>query len=224
MVSIIIPVLNEEACIEQMQEQLQKLEGDFEVIFCDGGSTDRTVEKIREPFRVVKSKKGRGVQMNTAAKVACGDVLFFLHSDVQIEKDVLKMIPEPVRKGEAVGCLKIVFNSPCFLMKICGFMSNLRVKFRKIVFADQGIIIGKALYEQMGGMPNLPLMEDYEFFLRLKKKKIPLIRINRKILVSARRFHKNGMLKTMWQMQMLQLRYRFGGSVEQIAKAYEKMR
>lgn len=224
MVSIIIPILNEEKGIRRNQENLKTLEGEFEVIFSDGGSTDRTLERIDPDFRVVHSPRGRGIQMNTGAKEAQGDVLFFVHSDVLLKKDVLLQIPDKIKRGEAAGCLKIVFDSSHILMRICGFMSNLRVKLRRIVFADQGILIQKKLFEKMGGMPQMPLMEDYEFSLRMKKKKIPIIRIDSSILVSSRRFQKYGMLWTMWQMQKFQLRYRLGGDVEKIAKEYENIR
>ena len=224
MVSIIIPVLNEEKGIVGLQKNLKKLLGEYEVIFSDGGSTDRTLELISQEFRVVRGEKGRGCQMNRAAKEAAGDILFFIHSDVRLKRDVLLNIPDQVRRGEAAGCLKIVFDSPHILMRICGFMSNLRVKFRKIVFADQGIIIQKELFWKMGGMPELPLMEDYEFSLWMKRSKIPFIRLNSPILVSSRRFQKYGMLWTMWQMQKFQLKYILGGNVEKIAQKYEDIR
>lgn len=224
MVSIIIPVLNEEKGIVGLQKNLKKLLGEYEVIFSDGGSTDRTLELISQEFRVVRGEKGRGCQMNRAAKEAAGDILFFIHSDVRLKRDVLLNIPDQVRQGEAAGCLKIVFDSPHILMRICGFMSNLRVKFRKIVFADQGIIIQKELFWKMGGMPELPLMEDYEFSLRMKRSKIPFIRLNSPILVSSRRFQKYGMLWTMWQMQKFQLKYILGVNVEKIAQKYEDIR
>lgn len=224
MVSIIIPVLNEEKGIVGLQKNLKKLSGEYEVIFSDGGSTDKTLEQISPEFRVVRGEKGRGCQMNRAAKEAAGDILFFIHSDVRLKREVLLSIPDQVRRGEAAGCLKIVFDSPHILMRICGFMSNLRVKFRRIVFADQGIIIQKDLFWKMGGMPELPLMEDYEFSLRMKRSKIPFIRLNSPILVSSRRFQKYGMLWTMWQMQKFQLKYILGGNVEKIAQKYEDIR
>ncbi len=224
MISIIIPVLNEEKYIRRMQRNLKILEGDYEVIFCDGGSTDRTRELIEPPFKLVKGKKGRGCQMNTAADEAKGDILFFLHCDVLLERDVLLKIPEAVRTGQAAGYLKIVFDSRHILMRICGFMSGMRVKLRKIAFSDQGLMIQKDLFEKMGKMPDMPLMEDYEFSVRLRRKRIPLVRIDSTILVSSRRFKKHGMLWTMWQMQKFQVQYMIGVSAGKIAKKYEHIR
>ena len=141
MVSIIIPVLNEEKTIQKTQENLSQLTGDYEVIFCDGGSDDRTVELIHPPFRVIAGERGRGVQMNRGAREANGELLFFMHCDAVLEKDVLMKLPSDVKEGNAVGYLKIVFDSTHWLMKVCGFMSNMRSAWRKIVFADQAFIL-----------------------------------------------------------------------------------
>lgn len=224
MVSIIIPVLNEEKYIRRIQRNLERLDGEYEVIFSDGGSTDRTREFIKPPFRLISGARGRGRQMNMAADAARGDILFFIHCDVLLKRDVLLRIPENVRTGKAAGYLKIIFDSRRILMRICGFMSGVRARLRKIAFSDQGLMIQKDLFEKMGKMPDIPLMEDYEFSVRLRKKKIPLVRIDSPILVSSRRFKKCGMLRTMWQMQKFQFQYRMGMSAKEIAKKYGDIR
>ncbi len=224
MVSIIIPVLNEEKNIQKIQDNLSQLEGDYEVIFSDGGSTDRTVELIRSPFRVITGNKGRGVQMNRGAREAKGDILFFIHCDVALEKDVLQKLPLAVKEGNAVGYLRIVFVSKHWLMKVCGFMSDMRSRFRKIVFADQSFIIHRDLLEKCGRIPELRFMEDYELSIRLKEQKIPVVKVPSRIYASSRRFEKNGMLRTMWQMQVMQARYRKSRNVGTMEEEYGMIR
>ena len=160
MISKIIPIYNEEKNIRKIQDNLSKLKGNFEVIFCDGGSSDRTVDLIDTSFTVITCPKGSANQMNSGIKISKGDVLFFLHCDSIIEDDVILKIQEEINKGCKVGCLKLKFDNEIIWMKVCGYMSNLRVKLRKIAFGDQGIFITKELFEDMGGMPNLPIMED----------------------------------------------------------------
>lgn len=224
MVSIIIPVLNEEKNIKTIQDNLQDLKGDFEVIFCDGGSTDTTVEQIREPFRIIKGRKGRGYQMNDGAKAAKGDILFFIHCDVKLEEDVLEKIPASVREGRVVGYLQLRFDSNKILMKICAFMSGLRASVRKIVYGDQGFVLHRDLFERVGKIPDLPLMEDLEFSLRLKKQRIPLVKMQSRILTSDRRFEKGGMFRTMWKMQQLQVKYLMGTKAETMVGEYQNIR
>lgn len=224
MISIIIPTYNEEKNIRKIQDNLYKLKGDFEVIFCDGGSSDRTLDLIADSFTVINCPKGRANQMNCGSKVSKGDVLFFLHCDSIIEADVILKIQEEINKGCKVGCLKLKFDNEIIWMKICGYMSNLRVKLRKIAFGDQGIFITKELFEEIGGMPDLPIMEDLEFSLMLKRNKYYFKQIDSSIITSARRFLDKGIFKTITQMQKLQLQYLCGRDINEINKEYRDIR
>lgn len=224
MISIIIPIYNEEKNIKKLQDNLSKLRGNFEVIFCDGGSSDKTTGLIDSCFTVVNCPKGRANQMNYGSKVAKGDILFFLHCDSIIEDDVIVKIQGEINKGCKVGCLKLKFDNEIIWMKICGYMSNLRVKLRKIAFGDQGIFIKKELFEQIGGMPDLPIMEDLEFSLRLKRNKYYFKQIDSYIITSSRRFLDKGIFKTMIQMKKLQFQYLCGRDINEINKEYRDIR
>lgn len=224
MISIIIPTYNEEKNIRRLQDNLLNLKGEFEVIFCDGGSSDKTVDLIERCFTVVNSPKGRANQMNYGSNVCNGDVLFFLHCDSVVEEDVIIKIQQEINKGCEVGCLKLQFDNEIIWMKICGYMSNLRVKLRKIAFGDQGIFIRKSLFEEVGKMPNLPIMEDLEFSLELKRNKYYFKQIDSKIITSSRRFLEKGIFKTMVQMQKLQFQYLRGRDINEINKEYRDIR
>ena len=78
-ISVIIPTYNEEKVIAQLITSLQKIKEKCEILFVDGGSTDKTVEMIGKEFSVITSEKGRAKQMNAGARQSSGDVLFFLH-------------------------------------------------------------------------------------------------------------------------------------------------
>jgi rSAM/selenodomain-associated transferase 2 len=220
-ISIIIPILNEAENIDNLMANLEQLTGDFEVIFCDGGSTDDTVALIGDRFKVVTAPiKGRAYQMNTGAQASSGDVLFFLHADSVLPVTAISEIICVLEKGYDVGCFKIAFDSHSFWMKCCGFFSNLRVRTRNIAFGDQGIFIKRELFEQLGGFPELPLMEDYKLSINLKKQGYKFGMTNKKLLTSERRFVKNGRLKTMWKMQRLQAMFRAGEDIDRIASMY----
>lgn len=224
MISIIIPIYNEEKNIIKLQDNLAKLKGNFEVIFCDGGSSDKTKDLIKTTFTLINCPKGRANQMNYGSEVSNGDVLFFLHCDSVIEEDVIIKIQNEIDRGCKLGCLKLKFDNEIIWMKVCGYMSNLRVKLRKIAFGDQGIFITKELFQEIGGMPNLPIMEDLEFSLMLKRKKYYFKQIDSQITTSSRRFLDKGIFKAMTQMQKLQLQYLCGRDINEINKEYRDIR
>ena len=174
----------------KVQHMLGELEGEFEVIFCDGHSSDGTAGFIDPKYRAVMSEKGRGVQMNAGYRKSSGDILLFLHCDAVLEPQAVKKIEQAVKNGVHAGCLTMEFDEGGWLMNLCAFMSNLRTKVRRIMFGDQGIFIERSLFEELGQMPKLPLMEDYELSIRLKKKKIPIKQIDSRIQISARRYQK----------------------------------
>ena len=162
--------------------------------------------------------------MNHGSKYAKGDILFFLHCDSKIEEDVIIKIQDEINKGCRLGCLKLKFDNEIIWMKICGYMSNLRVKIRKIAFGDQGIFMTKELFEKIGGMPNLPIMEDLELSLRLRKNKYYFKQIDSEIITSSRRFLDKGIFKTMIQMQKLQIKYLCGKDINEINREYRDIR
>lgn len=224
-ISVIVPIYNEESTIIRMQEQLRGIQDKCEVLLVDGGSTDRTLELIEPEFRVLHSKKGRANQMNLGAKESSGDVLFFLHCDSELPDEPLEHI-RYVMKDHRAGCFGIAFHSKNFFMFTCRVISNHRVKDRKVMFGDQGIFIDRELFFNIGMFPDMPIMEDYEFSLRLKKLGERLGMAGRRIYTSDRRFPKGTIpkLRVMWKMNRLRKMYRDGVSIDAIAQMYRDVR
>ncbi len=224
-ISIIIPIYNEEKRVVMFQEQLRELQGTCEILFVDGGSSDRTLELIDPGYTVLHSEKGRGRQMNAGAKASCGDILFFLHCDSELPPKPLAEIRRVMRDHQA-GCFGIAFHSHNFFMFTCRVISNHRVKDRKIMFGDQGIFVDRELFFEVGMFPQIPIMEDYQFSLTLKEKRVKLGMTGRRIYTSDRRFPKGTIpkLKLMWKMNRLRKMYRAGVSIERISDMYRDIR
>ena len=219
-ISIIIPCYKEGDTLSTMEEQLRPYKKKAEILFADGGENHFSGE-----YKVVPCPKGRAKQMNTAAKEASGDILFFLHCDSILPKGFLEEIREALRKTP-VACFGIRFKPFSPLMTICSFISNHRVYDRKVMFGDQGIFLGRELFFQMGGFPDIPLMEDYQFSLNLKSRGIPMGLCKKRLITSERRFsgsffHK---LLIMWKMNRLRARYRKGEDIDVLAKEYKDIR
>ena len=219
-ISIIIPCYKEGDTLSNMEEQLRPYKKQAEILFADGGENHFSGE-----YKVVPCPKGRAKQMNSAAKEASGDILFFLHCDSILPKGFLEEIREALRKTP-VACFGIRFSPSTPLMMICSFISNHRVYDRKVMFGDQGIFLGRELFFQMGGFPDIPLMEDYQFSLNLKSRGIPMGLCKKRLITSERRFsgsffHK---LLIMWKMNRLRARYRKGEDINALAKEYRDIR
>ncbi|MDR1017532.1 MAG: TIGR04283 family arsenosugar biosynthesis glycosyltransferase [Lachnospiraceae bacterium] len=223
LISIIIPIYNESKIIEKTIEMLEPFKDKAEILFVDGGSTDDTLAKIPKGYKVINSPKGRAVQMNMGAKASSGNVLFFLHGDSELPSDAISEINR-VMKEYDFGCFGIGFHTIDPIMKICQFISNHRIIDRKVVFGDQGIFIKRELFEKVGGFPGIPIMEDYEFSLRLKKLNIPIGRTKHKIYTSDRRFKPGRKLIIMWQMNRLRAMYRKGYDINILADMYKDVR
>ena len=225
MISVIIPIYNEETTIKQLLRFLESIKNQCEIIFVDGGSTDRTLELIGERFTVYTSEKGRANQMNAGAELSTGDVLFFLHCDSELPATMIEEI-EHVMKQYRAGCFGIAFHSWNFFMFTCRVISNHRAKYRKIVFGDQGIFIERKLFFEVGMFPKLPILEDYQFSLALKERGIKLGMTKHRIYTSDRRFQGGtiGKLKIMWKMNRIRAMYRKGVSIDEIAKMYLDVR
>lgn len=224
MVSIIIPVLNEESSILETLTKLSSLKGEKEILVVDGGSTDNTVQLASTMAKVINSPKGRALQMNAGAKEATGDILWFVHSDSVIDVNSLKAIEDAIKDEYIGGGFSLYFyDSNNLFMKYIAFTSNLRGSIAKLFFGDQGIFVKKEQFWSLGGFPEIAIMEDFEFSLRVKK--IGKIKkLKTKIGTSSRRFTSGGIFKTFILMQKMKVLYMAGISPEKLNKMYREVR
>lgn len=227
MISIIVPIYNEEKTIRDFIYNLYCLHNirEHEVLFIDGGSSDKTKEILHELSYFgysyyLSPKKGRANQMNYGAKVSKGDILWFVHADSVLQKDVIEKI---LACPTEVGCLKIKFYPNSFLMRLNSIVSNMRAGITNLAFGDQGLFLTKEVFNKIGGYKDMPIMEDYKISEDLSAAGYKIFLIDSHITTSTRRY-KGHTSKTMWQMQKYQKMYRRGVPVEEIAKMYRDIR
>lgn len=222
-ISLIVPIYNESKTIVSMLEQLEQLPGDWEILFADGGSCDDTLEQIGNRYTVLHAPKGRANQMNYAAGKAISDVIWFVHCDSQLPRDAHAQISAAVEKGAKWGCFHIGFDYDGPFMGCNTYLSNRRAR-QGIAFGDQGIWARKDVFESIGGFPDLPIMEDYEFSRQMNGVGIPICQLPGRIVTSGRRYEKRFPLITMWQMFYLRCLYRSGVDIQEIARRYKDIR
>ena len=225
-ISIIIPTLDEARVIAALLAQLEPLRNGCEIVFVDGGSSDGTREAILDAgFRLVDAPRGRGTQLNAGARASSGEILFFLHADSALPPDPLGEIRRAMR-GHRVGCFGVRFEPSSLLILCCRLLSNFRCYVRRIMFGDQGIFIDRDLFFEVGGFPDLPLREDYQFSLDLRARGFRPAPTRRRIATSSRRYGTTpaSRIKTMLLMGRLRRMYREGTPVEEIARIYGQAR
>ena len=198
MITIIVPFLNEETLLLPLGENLRGLSGSPELIFVDGGSSDRSVSIARRFGTVLSSPPGRACQMNLAASVATGDILLFLHADCLLPRhallDIERSLANPVLAG---GCLTQVFRvSPSrSVFDWIAFGGNLRARLTRSFFGDQAIFCRRDLFHHLGGYPDIPIFEDLEFS-RLLRTAGPTTVLGTPVFCSPRRWLTHGLVRT----------------------------
>jgi rSAM/selenodomain-associated transferase 2 len=202
MISIITPVFNEEENIRPFLSHIDSLEGYFELILVDGGSSDRTVEEARKwgdsfnhDLTILVSDRGRDKQMNKGADAAQGDILLFLHVDCSLKKDALILIGKAIHENNAIGGgFRQAFSNPDFFLKFQSAFGNLRAGMTGIFFGDFGIFLKSEVFRKIGGYDEIPFLEDVELCSKAKRQG-RLVQIDRRIVTSPRRYSKKGKLK-----------------------------
>jgi rSAM/selenodomain-associated transferase 2 len=220
--SIIIPALNEAGCIQSTLEGLQPLRSrGHEIILVDGGSSDATLALSRPLVdRVLQASPGRAQQMQAGAALSGGSVLWFLHADSKVPVDADKLIMAAMGRTQADwGRFDIAFTDSHPLLKCVAWFMNQRSRLTGIATGDQGIFVRRTLFDKVGGLPAIPLMEDISFSRSLKQHGRPC-RVKQTLGTSPRRWHAHGILRTIVTMWGLRLAYFAGISPERLVKFY----
>ena len=224
MLSIIIPVYNEEYILRQNKDYFRSLSESAEVIFVDGGSSDDTIKIAKTYGHVIKSQKNRAIQMNCGATTAKYDTLLFLHADSILHEGGVNMIKDAVRhKGYIGGCFCQNLDQPGLIYKWIALTGNVRARISRIFYGDQGIFVRKDIFMQLGGFPEVDICEDVLFTKNLKKLgKVGVL--CQPIHCSARRWINQGVLKTTFLNMRITLGLLFGSNHKQLAKLYQDIR
>ena len=191
-VSVIIPVLNEEAVIGRTLRLLSRQEV-HEIIVVDGGSHDATVARSALADRVITFEPGRGRQMNAGARVASGDCLLFLHADCRLDDGAVRLAERLLRRPRiAAGCFRQRVDQTGLPFRWIDGVATARVRLLGTVYGDQGLFVRRELFERVGGFPEVPLFEDVLLSRRLRRHG-RIVVANRRIHVSPRRWNACGL-------------------------------
>ena len=223
MISVIIPVLNEAKILDQALSQLAPRLRGHELIIVDGGSTDETLLIAKKHGQVISSERGRAHQLNEGAAAAKGDILLFLHADVWLDSGAIEGVEAAIAAGYVGGAFKQRIEGDHPLYRLIEHAANFRAKRLRIFYGDGGIFIRRTHFDRIGGFPDIPIMEEVEFSRKLRRYgEVTLV--EPMIHISARRWQKNGIVRTTLTNWFITLLYLLRVPPNHLAKLYRHIR
>jgi len=206
--SVVVPALDEAANLAWLLPDLRARWPAAEIVVVDGGSADgtREVQAARPDVAWLRAARGRARQMNAGARRAGGDVLLFLHADTRLPDGALEAIAAALRDPAVVGGrFDVRFDHPRPIMRVVAWLMNQRSRLTGISTGDQGIFVRRAIFEAVGGYPDIALMEDIELTRRLKRRG-RLAALPLRVTTAARKWERDGAVRTillMWALRFL---------------------
>jgi rSAM/selenodomain-associated transferase 2 len=223
MISIIIPTLNEEKTIPDLAESLGRLRGEFEVIVCDGGSADTTVELARRcGLRVIMAPRGRGPQMNAGARLAEGETLLFLHADTRLPENALELIAGALADEMVCGGnFSLTFGGETREARLLTRIYPL-LRLGGMLYGDSAIFARRGVFERLGGYREYPIFEDCDLYRRIRRLG-RFARLNERATTSSRRFE-GRFIRTFALWSLMQVLYWLGVRPEFLNRLYKPLR
>ena len=222
-ISIVIPVLNEADTIGRQVSHLLDASNRLniaEIILVDGGSTDGSLEMMRAMDGVVliQSQRGRAIQMNAGARIAKGEILYFLHADsfppFGFDQKILKA-------KSPSGCFRLRFEpADSFWLKLAPWFTQ----FDSFLLrgGDQSLFIQKEVFKSLGGFDErYKIYEDVEIVNRIKRSYDFRI-INDFVTTSSRRFSENGTIRLYYHFAVIHLKAVMGQDPALLDAYYKK--
>jgi rSAM/selenodomain-associated transferase 2 len=226
LVSIVVPVLNEAAVLPDLLDRLANLDGRWEIVVCDGGSTDATPD-IAETHAarptLIRAPRGRAAQMNAGAAAARGETLLFLHADTTLPEhaysELVRAIGDPTVLG---GNFALRFDGGDRFSRVLGAWYALQRRAR-VYYGDSAIWLRRETFDRLGGFRALAIMEDYDLVRRLERSGRTAC-LHGPAITSARRWRRLGLPRTIASWVLIRWLFIAGASPARLARLYPHVR
>ena len=220
--SIIVPVFNEAPLIRPFLQHLRERAPGAEVIVADGGSTDGTAHLAADLCdRLVQSQRSRARQMNSGADAAHGEILWFVHADAELPLECLDEIARIMHDSKVVGGYFRIRLPRGLVYRLTDSFAHYAGILLRMRCGDHGIFCRRTAFREVGGFPKVPLMEDVEFFRRLRDHG-RVVYSRKRIVVSPRRYETVGRARLTFAYGLIAMLYIFGTPLSALARIYQR--
>jgi uncharacterized protein len=221
--SIIVPVLNEALLIRPFLQHLRERAPEAEIIVADGGSSDGTVD-LTAGFcdQLVRSEPNRAIQMNTGARAARGDILWFVHVDAELPLRCLDEIERIMDDPSVVGGYFRIRLPQGLVYRLTDSFAHYAGLLLRMRCGDHGIFCRRTVFLDIGGFPKVPLMEDVGFVRQLHRHG-RVTYSDKRILISPRRYEAIGRVRLTLAYGFIAMLYIFGVPASMLASIYKRM-
>lgn len=223
--SFVIATLNEAPRIAETIQAVRLADSAAEIIVADGGSDDGTRAVARAAgARVLAAPRGRGAQLAAGAAQASGEVLVFLHADTRLPPGAAKALRRALADPAAIGGnFRVVFDGgSAFADWLTGFYAWFRRK--GLYYGDSVMFLRRAVYDELGGLRPLALMEDFDLNRRMERRGGTLCIQEPPVVTSARRFERRHPAAIFCQWLLLHALYYLRLPSQQLARLYDSER
>jgi rSAM/selenodomain-associated transferase 2 len=221
--SIIVPVFNEARLLRTFLAHLRERAPEAEIVVADGGSSDGTAD-LATGFcdQLIVSKRNRAIQMNAGARAAHGEIFWFVHADAEIPWDCLDEIEHIMDNPKIVGGFFRIRLPQGPVYRLTDSFAHYAGLLLRMRCGDHGIFCRRTAFLKIGGFPEVPLMEDVEFF-RLLRRRGRVICSQKRILASPRRYETVGRVRLTLSYGLIAMLYIFGVPLSKLASLYGRI-
>ena len=224
MLSIVIPTLNAADALAATLAALvpgaiDGLVG--QLVIADGGSGDRTLAIADQAGAdIVSTDAGRGGQLRAGAAAARGTWLLFVHADTRLEPGWVDEARAFIGEAgaERAGYFRFALDDNRWRARLLQRAAAWRAALFGLPYGDQGLLISRALYDEVGGFAPLPLMEDVDIVRRLGRRRLK--RLSTRAVTSAARYRRDGYVRRPLRNLACLAGYFAGVSPERLVRFY----
>ena len=220
LLSVVIPTLNEAKVLGATLERLQQADN-VEIIVADADSQDGTGDiATNHGAKRLTVTTGRADQLNQGVKQSTGRYLLFLHADTLLPHNYSDQIFSALKNPRTVaGAFRFKTDVSSLAMRLVEWGTNFRSSILQWPYGDQGLFMERRVFDEMGGFPAIPIMEDFELIRRLRRRGT-IITLANEAITSARRWQNLGIVRTTIINQLMIAGFLTGVSAETLRRLY----